>query len=379
MIKNSFSLVLQLVIIAFLSFFTPYANACETPTLAPACTDSFNDCSHVVQSGYSYHLAWSQVTCAGYHVWYKCYSNGEQISDNPDGWWKVTVYGDNNNYKVLSLPYNTDSIVAKVRAFCGVFNNSLTNVGAFTTEGTYRVVKGLIIEDFLEVAIGGTDLDLSWTLLANVNPTKVCDENSTAVNSFNNFVINNLPSTNYSSRLIQINLLRKSSSGQLFYFAYSNEPTEVKGIAFSDTASYDTISSALFDRLKALFTVPNPTYAFNTITSIKKTFPAAAIYVRLRRVAVSSSKMAMPENSLAEPSVKIYPNPANNLITLQTPNCETSVLMLYDTFGNLVKTADLIDTCSTQLDISDLNTGIYVGILVTNGQRSKPFRLAKIQ
>jgi len=57
--------------------------------------------------------------------------------------------------------------------------------------------------------------------------------------------------------------------------------------------------------------------------------------------------------------MKIYPNPANDKITIENPYGQTFTLRIYDLLGKVVKN-EIIPSDKKQIDIQDLCNGVYV-------------------
>ena len=66
--------------------------------------------------------------------------------------------------------------------------------------------------------------------------------------------------------------------------------------------------------------------------------------------------------------LKAYPNPATNVLTVETAETEGSVV-IYNIMGDKVSTIDLDGRNSIQVDVSALPSGIYLyGVRSSNGQ-----------
>jgi hypothetical protein len=66
--------------------------------------------------------------------------------------------------------------------------------------------------------------------------------------------------------------------------------------------------------------------------------------------------------------VSVYPNPADNTITLSLPNLkqgQTADIAIYNTTGNLVKEVKNVDQSQTQIDIANLPNALYYYTLTT--------------
>ncbi len=72
-------------------------------------------------------------------------------------------------------------------------------------------------------------------------------------------------------------------------------------------------------------------------------------------------------------SIKIYPNPANNLLKIENPEFEELSLKIYDMTGKIIISTQI--NSSTYLDISYIKQGIYLLQLNTNKGSSKVKKL----
>jgi len=57
--------------------------------------------------------------------------------------------------------------------------------------------------------------------------------------------------------------------------------------------------------------------------------------------------------------MKIYPNPANDRITIENPYSQTFTLKIFDLMGKVVK-YDIIPSDKKQIDVQDLCNGVYI-------------------
>lgn len=75
------------------------------------------------------------------------------------------------------------------------------------------------------------------------------------------------------------------------------------------------------------------------------------------------------------PTIQAYPNPANSHIQLNTTtDLAGSQLQFFNVLGTLLKTQNIQNT---QIDISDLPTGVLIGLLYQDGLPTGVFRLVK--
>jgi len=71
----------------------------------------------------------------------------------------------------------------------------------------------------------------------------------------------------------------------------------------------------------------------------------------------SGSLLTTNDLSQLDYGFKIYPNPANNLITVELPNNEKATIQIFNSLGIVVKETEIDQ--STQIDISTLVNGMY--------------------
>lgn len=57
--------------------------------------------------------------------------------------------------------------------------------------------------------------------------------------------------------------------------------------------------------------------------------------------------------------MKIYPNPANDSITIENPYGQAFLIKIYDLEGNVVK-REHIPSDKIQIDVQDLRNGVYI-------------------
>ncbi|MDO7173152.1 T9SS type A sorting domain-containing protein [Mariniflexile sp. AS56] len=78
---------------------------------------------------------------------------------------------------------------------------------------------------------------------------------------------------------------------------------------------------------------------------------------------VDCTGLSVEDNITENEAFKLYPNPANNSVTIQLPL--NSKIAIYDYLGRLVKSNLKTDSNSTQLDVSKLIDGVYVVQVIT--------------
>jgi alpha-tubulin suppressor-like RCC1 family protein len=72
---------------------------------------------------------------------------------------------------------------------------------------------------------------------------------------------------------------------------------------------------------------------------------------------ITCSNLSIDENSALFNEIKIYPNPSNDFVTIETPNEEANKVVLYDIFLIKSYSVTLLDN---KIDISDLPQGVYI-------------------
>ncbi|MBL7921760.1 MAG: T9SS type A sorting domain-containing protein [Bacteroidia bacterium] len=80
--------------------------------------------------------------------------------------------------------------------------------------------------------------------------------------------------------------------------------------------------------------------------------------------AVCALGVGVKENSSSALSLKMYPNPAKNVVTLNSKIKGIYAIVVFDAKGKQVMLVKNVETETTQLNIQDLNAGIYFVRLV---------------
>ncbi|WP_296384368.1 LamG-like jellyroll fold domain-containing protein [Winogradskyella sp.] len=86
-----------------------------------------------------------------------------------------------------------------------------------------------------------------------------------------------------------------------------------------------------------------------------------------------SDGLSIEDDFLSENEIKIYPNPVKSTFTLDISKStilanEYLKLRIFDLSGRLVKQVDKINIIKRNIDINDLNTGIYLYQIIKNGR-----------
>ncbi|MEO1450100.1 MAG: T9SS type A sorting domain-containing protein, partial [Bacteroidota bacterium] len=85
---------------------------------------------------------------------------------------------------------------------------------------------------------------------------------------------------------------------------------------------------------------------------------------------------SLPELVQQDPSIQLYPHPANELVHLQSPVGPITAISLFNLAGQLVLTHDFEALSPTvQLDISTLPPGLYPGQVMLKSQQVYPIKL----
>ena len=83
-------------------------------------------------------------------------------------------------------------------------------------------------------------------------------------------------------------------------------------------------------------------------------------------VSTASYSVTLGNNEFEKQSFKLFPNPAKGLVTVEMPNVTNNgELKIYDTLGRVIK-KQTISEISTQVSISDLQSGTYLVVIRTD-------------
>ncbi len=66
-------------------------------------------------------------------------------------------------------------------------------------------------------------------------------------------------------------------------------------------------------------------------------------------------------------NIQLYPNPANNIVTLKLPNVIHGSVKFYNVLGKEVLSSE-ISSATTQIDVTELKSGIYLAKIQTENQ-----------
>jgi len=109
-------------------------------------------------------------------------------------------------------------------------------------------------------------------------------------------------------------------------------------------------------------TVPNVGHSnFDMYTSDKGLYHLFESYP-------NSCENAVSTYDYAPPALSVYPNPTSGIVEIHSDN-NIATIAVYDIYGKLVKRIKYIIGTDKQIDISDLNDGIYLLIFNSDGSR----------
>jgi hypothetical protein len=86
--------------------------------------------------------------------------------------------------------------------------------------------------------------------------------------------------------------------------------------------------------------------------------------------------MLVSTSMISSETVKIFPNPASDMVTISNIGSDTSEIYVEDALGRRVKSLN-INSDNAQINISDLDKGIYLIKLIRNSQ-TKVFKIIKL-
>ncbi|MCU7616547.1 M28 family peptidase [Chryseobacterium sp. PBS4-4] len=167
---------------------------------------------------------------------------------------------------------------------------------------------------------------------------------------------NNAPSLAFTQQLAVCTTLY-SPLQAVMSNAYSSDyiPFESKGDII--TGFYETPQSMNEHTVNDTFANVDPTYVFNV---------GKAAVGALQHFAVATTTLSVNETQGSQlESVKIYPNPAKNIVKLELPNnIKDFKVEISDMSGKLVlKTEN-----ETEINVSELQNGVYVCSIKANGE-----------
>lgn len=76
-------------------------------------------------------------------------------------------------------------------------------------------------------------------------------------------------------------------------------------------------------------------------------------------------------------TISYWPNPANDLIFIESKGFIIKDIKIYNKLGQLIKEVQYINSNMLQIDISNLPDGIYIGMIKNNNEESTNIKLLK--
>ncbi len=83
------------------------------------------------------------------------------------------------------------------------------------------------------------------------------------------------------------------------------------------------------------------------------------------RAVATSNLLSNEDEVLNEASVKVYPNPANNILTVSSPSQQLSSIEVVDLNGRLIKSV-VVNNTEINTNIEDLKPGLYILNILSN-------------
>lgn len=140
--------------------------------------------------------------------------------------------------------------------------------------------------------------------------------------------------------------------------------------------STDTVSVRIDNDID-LFSQPAPMGTFS-IAGWGGQFDATSPYTEGYQLITCGSTNFVNTTSIEAPlAVRIYPNPSSRYMTVEAAS-DLETVLVYNALGQVVLSVNNINTTSTQINTSDLATGIYT-ISIVSGERvsSQLFQVAR--
>lgn len=88
--------------------------------------------------------------------------------------------------------------------------------------------------------------------------------------------------------------------------------------------------------------------------------PEQSILMETRDVFTLFEPTSVSNPSIGDFPVKVYPNPADDVLFIETPNAQNFTVRLYDFSGRVLKVNDIRDNQRHELDLSQFPAGIYL-------------------
>jgi hypothetical protein len=94
--------------------------------------------------------------------------------------------------------------------------------------------------------------------------------------------------------------------------------------------------------------------------------PTADDFLYLDDLAFNGSANGISDKEMPL-NLRMYPNPANNIVTFNINNSLSNEIEIYDMMGNMVK-SEMLDQNQHQFNVGELNNGLYVVSVKANGK-----------
>jgi hypothetical protein len=158
------------------------------------------------------------------------------------------------------------------------------------------------------------------------------------------------------------NTINKSGSAYILKKGEDNTWSIVQKIAADDRSLNASFGNKVFnDNQTVIVGVGFEDYDSQGTDSLDN---AGAVYIF-----EASTQASLINTETNKENFEAYPNPTNNVLTIQTEN--TSTIILYNLQGKIMKQQN-INQIQTTMDISDLQPGLYIlKTIETNGTISK--------
>jgi uncharacterized delta-60 repeat protein/uncharacterized repeat protein (TIGR01451 family) len=177
-----------------------------------------------------------------------------------------------------------------------------------------------------------------------------------------------------SSHPYTLNISGKGRAVLTFKFNNINLPDSTTNLlASSGLVSYRitvpsgaTTGTVIKNKAYIYFDYNKPVITNETTHTVDSTVPSDMSKGSAVRVGVTTG-LASKRSSLA---VKIYPNPTNGMVTLEMPeSASVSEMRVYSVIGVLQKTVTLDKSATQQVNLEDIQEGLYLYEILQNGER----------
>jgi len=187
------------------------------------------------------------------------------------------------------------------------------------------------------------------------NNTIICESDIQPNN--NNQTANNAPSLAFTQQLANCTTLYSPLQTTMSY-AYNSDYMPFEGKGDIITGFYESPVSGNQHTANDTFANVDPTYVFNV---------GKAAVGALQHFAIANTTLSVNEtNANLLESVKVYPNPAKNILNIELPNhIKDFHVEITDISGKLVLKSDN----QKEINVSGVNSGNYVVTISFNGEK----------